>query len=98
MRIGKVVGHAVSTVKQPAFTGKTLLLVAPLAPDGLSNDVIVAVDSIGAGRGEIVLVVTGGAAARTPQTEGVPVDATVVAIVDQLKSDTWLNYSSEGEQ
>jgi ethanolamine utilization protein EutN len=57
--------------------------------------VIVGVDSVGAGRGEVVLVVTGGAAARTPQTQGAPVDATVIAIIDRVESDTWLDYRKE---
>jgi len=42
-----------------------------------------------------VLVVTGGAAARTPQTQGAPVDATVIAIIDRVESDTWLDYRKE---
>lgn len=95
MRLGRVVGHVVSTIKQDGLTGKTLLLVAPLSPDGESKEIIAAVDAIGAGRGEVVLVVTGGAAARTPKTEGAPVDAAVVAIVDRIESDTWLDYRKE---
>lgn len=95
MRLGRVVGHVVSTAKQEGLNGKPLLLVAPLSPKGVSDDVIVAVDSVGAGRGEVVLVVTGGAAARTPQTQGAPVDATVIAIIDRVESDTWLDYRKE---
>lgn len=96
MRVGKVIGHAVSTIKQGGLRGKTLLLVAPLSPDGVGTDVIVAVDSVGAGRGDVVLVVTGGAAARTEQTEGAPVDAAIVAIVDRLESDGWVDYRTDG--
>ncbi|MDZ7679790.1 MAG: EutN/CcmL family microcompartment protein [Acidimicrobiales bacterium] len=95
MRIAKVVGTAVSTAKLDALVGKKLLLVASLTEDGATGDVITAVDAVGAGRGEVVLVVTGGAAARTPSTEGAPVDATIVAIVDRIESDGWFDYTKE---
>jgi ethanolamine utilization protein EutN len=96
MRIGRVVGTAVSTAKLDPLVGKKFLLVAGLGPDGeTTRDVFVAVDAVGAGRGEVVLVVTGGAAARTPSTEGAPVDATIVAIVDRIESDGGFDYRKE---
>ena len=96
MRIGRVVGTAVSTAKSDELVGMKLLLVASLTPDGqTTGDVTAAVDVVGAGRGEVVLVVTGGAASRMPATQGAPVDAAIVAIVDRIESDGWLDYRKE---
>lgn len=95
MRIGRVIGNAVSTVKVDSLVGKKLLLIAGLSVDGEVRDVIVAVDAVGAGRGEVVLLVTGGVASRVPGMEGAAVDATIVAIVDTVESDGLFDYQKE---
>jgi ethanolamine utilization protein EutN len=60
-----VVGHAVSTVKHPSFTGWRLLLVQPLTPDGkIDGEPLLAIDSLGAGAGATVLLSNDGAGAR----------------------------------
>ena len=85
MRVCRVIGSVVSTVKSDGLAGTKLLVVAPVE-GGQPNDPIVAVDAVGAGRGEVVLVVTGGAARSLPATRNAPVDAVIIAIVDRLES------------
>jgi ethanolamine utilization protein EutN len=78
MRLATVLGQVVSTVKGPGLENFTLLLVQ----DALEAE-YVAVDLIGAGTGEVVLVVCGGAA-RVAAGAGIPVDRAAVAIVDTV--------------
>jgi ethanolamine utilization protein EutN len=65
MQLGRVVGHAVSTVKHPSLHGWRLLLVQPLTPDSKPDgEPLLAIDSIGAGAGSLVLLCNDGAEAR----------------------------------
>lgn len=65
MQLGRVVGHAVSTVKHPSMSGWRLLLVQVLAADGRPDgEPILAIDSLGAGVGHTVIVSNDGAGAR----------------------------------
>ena len=86
MILGRVVGQAVSTHKRPQFTGATLLLVQPETPQGVATGTtLLAVDSVGAGVSERVLVVIEGrAAAEALGRKGAPVDAAIVGIVDHV--------------
>ncbi len=89
MRLGKVAGTVVATRKDPRLEGLKLLVVSTLTPqmepDGGYE---VAVDTVQAGFREIVLLVTGSSARMTERTEKVPVDATIVGIVDAVNLDT----------
>jgi microcompartment protein CcmK/EutM len=92
VRIARVIGSVVSTVKADALTGAKLLVVVPLGETPAAEP-FVAVDTVGAGRGEVVLIATGGAARLADrQPTQAPVDSTIVAIVDRLETDTWVNY------
>lgn len=92
MRIARVIGSVVSTIKADTLTGAKLLVVAPLG-ETHAVEPYVAVDTVGAGRGEVVLVATGGAARLAErQASHAPVDSTIVAIVDRLETDAWVNY------
>jgi ethanolamine utilization protein EutN len=84
--LGRVVGHAVSTVKRPQFAGAKLLLVQPETPDGTAaGTMLLAVDGVGAGVHERVLVVVEGrAAGEIVGRTLAPVDAAIVGIVDQV--------------
>ena len=84
MLIGRVIGNLVSTVKHDVYRGTKLLLVQPLGLDmNPQGDVVVAVDTVGAGPGELVLVVREGAAAREVlEVEHAPVRSLVIGIVD----------------
>jgi len=83
MLFARVVGTVVATNKDPQLEGFKLLVLQVVDAFGKdTSQYVVAVDSVGAGMHEIVLFVTGSSARQTPVTEGKPVDATVMAIVD----------------
>jgi len=89
VRLARVVGQVVSTVKEPELNGFKLLLVYDLdylePPNGaVHRSPYVAVDLAGAGEGEVVIVTTGSAARVSARTAGAPVDLAVVGIVDTV--------------
>ncbi|MFT5142012.1 MAG: ethanolamine utilization protein EutN [Rhodothermales bacterium] len=85
MTLGKVVGTVWATRKDEQLVGLTLLIVRELALDGeLKDKFVVAVDSVGAGVGEVVLFVQGSSARQTEATKNKPVDAVITAIVDSM--------------
>ncbi len=81
MLIGKIVGSVVSTRKNEKLVGSKFMVVETLAETG---DVkrVVAVDNVGAGIGEMVLVATGSAARIGCDQERAPIDAAIVGIID----------------
>ncbi len=81
MLIGKVVGSVVSTRKNEKLIGSKFMIVEALAD---TNEIkrIVAVDNVGAGIGEMVLVATGSAARIGCDHENAPIDAAIVGIID----------------
>ncbi|MDY6315403.1 MAG: EutN/CcmL family microcompartment protein [Clostridia bacterium] len=83
MVIGKVVGSVVSTRKNTNLIGNKFLVIEPIEDMGINNK-IVAIDNVGAGIGEIVLVATGSAARIGCGQSDAPVDAAIVGIVDEL--------------
>ena len=87
MKLAKVVGTVVSTIKAPIFEQRALLLVDLLEPDGRrSGGYLVAVDTVGAGAGETVLVLDEGTSAR--QIVGAPygpLRTVIVGIVDAVE-------------
>ena len=82
MIIGKVIGSVVSTRKNENLIGCKFMVIEPLAELGEPNKKIVAIDNVGAGIGETVLVATGSAARIGCDMEDAPVDAAIVGIVD----------------
>ena len=84
MRLARIVGSVVATRKQPSLTGAKLLLAQPLGADGdPAGDTHLAIDAVGAGPGEIVLLVLEGRAAGAALgRSGAPVDAAIIGIVD----------------
>ena len=86
MQLGKVVGTVVSTRKDEKLEGLKLLIVKYVDVDCKpTGALVIAVDSFGAGIDEIVLVASGSSARQTKVTEGKPVDAVIMAIVDILE-------------
>ena len=86
MFIGKVVGTVVATKKSDGLTGKKLLIVSRLKGNFYAKDDFqVAIDCVGAGIGETVLIVTGSAARVTVNNEKCPVDASIVGIIDTFE-------------
>jgi len=87
MVLGKVIGTLVATRKEPTLEGLKLLVVRACDVDGnvgSSGAVVVAVDAVGAGLGEVVLYASGSSARQTQVTQNRPVDATIMAIVDEI--------------
>ncbi len=84
MLLAQVVGTVVSTQKEPSLQGLKLLLLRDVDIEGeLATKTVVAADAVGAGVGEMVLYASGSSARQTKYTDNRPVDAIVMAIVDQ---------------
>lgn len=83
-----MVGTVVSTQKHAKLHGAKLLLVQPELPDGTPRGTpVLAVDSVGAGVGErVLLVIEGKSAGDALGRKGAPVDAAIIGIVDQLET------------
>lgn len=85
MLLGRVVGEVWSTVKDEKLEGAKFLIVQQVdLQNKLMSNFIVAVDSVEAGLGDIVLVAQGSSARQTKQTTNKPVDAVIMGIVDRL--------------
>jgi len=83
--LGKVIGTVWATRKDENLTGMKFLIVRHVDLDyRLKDQYVVAVDSVGAGVGEVVLVASGSSARQTDVTKNKPVDAVIMAIVDKL--------------
>ena len=82
MIIGKVIGSVVSTRKMNTLVGNKFMVIEPLASTGEPSKKIIAIDNIGAGIGETVLVATGSAARIGSNMESSPIDAAIVGIID----------------
>ncbi len=84
MIIGKVVGHVVSTRKNENLIGQKLLIVEPLEnlKGNMGSSCFIAIDNVGAGVGETVLVACGSAARVGCGLDVAPVDAAIVGIID----------------
>ncbi len=90
MLLAKVTGSLVSTQKVDSMTGHRLVLVEPCRVDretgrlAGSGRSLVAVDTVGAGEGECVLLTQGSSARLTPGTKNLPVDTVIVGIIDSV--------------
>jgi len=91
MFLAKVTGSVVSTQKVDVMVGQKLIVVEPLRLNDKTRGELVGtgrtficVDTVGAGEGETVLIVQGSSARFTEQTKKLPVDATIIGIVDQV--------------
>jgi microcompartment protein CcmK/EutM len=89
MFLAKVIGTVVATQKNPKFQGMKLLLIQPYITreDALvqSGSSVVAVDSVGAGLGELVMFTQGSSARLTDITRDSPTDTVIVGIVDTVE-------------
>ena len=99
MIVARVLGTVVCTQKDSKLEGSKLHLVQPVEYQTLKGDgkPLVAVDSVGAGQGEIVLVVAGSSARQTAQTQNTPVDAVIMAIVDTIDMEGRTVYRKDAE-
>jgi ethanolamine utilization protein EutN len=87
-----VTGSVVATQKAESMTGHKLLVVEPYRLDEKSREKLVstgrtfiAVDTLGAGEGQFVLVTQGSSARLTPETKSLPIDAVVIGLIDTVR-------------
>ena len=86
MKLAIVTGTVTATAKDPQLVGQKLLVCDCIDASGkVTEPALVATDSLGAGVGNKVLVVTGSAARMLSGTSGVPVDAAICGIIDQVE-------------
>lgn len=102
MFIARVTGSVVSTQKVESMTGHKLLVVEPYRLDEKKRKSLVttgrtfiAVDTLGAGENDYVLITQGSSARLTPQTKTLPIDAVVIGIVDQVHIDKLSVYARD---
>jgi ethanolamine utilization protein EutN len=102
MFVAKVTGSLVSTQKVATLVGYKLMIVEPyrLEPNERKNLIttgrtFVAVDLLGAGEGDLVLITQGSTARLTPETKNMPLDTVIVGIVDRVHVDSACVYSRE---
>jgi microcompartment protein CcmK/EutM len=85
MKLGRIVGTVVASRKDPSLESLKLLIVVNLSTTlEREGGYVVAVDSVGAGVGEVILYATGSSARQTAVTKDRPVDAVIMAIVDSF--------------
>lgn len=94
MFVAKVTGSVVATHKVAAMVGHKLLVVEPYRIDPAdrrrltgTGRTFVAVDTVGAGQDEYVLIVQGSSARLTPETKNLPVDTAIIGIIDSVYVD-----------
>ena len=85
MLLAKIVGTVVATRKDPRLVSSKLLVVRPMDPRGKAEgNYLVAIDTVDAGVGETVLVVSGSSARMASGLKECPVDAAIIGIIDEV--------------
>ncbi len=104
MFVAKVTGSLVATQKVASMVGYKLLVVEPFRLETKERRTLVttgrtfiAVDTLGAGEGEFVLITQGSSARLTPETKNLPIDTVVVGIVDRVHIESLCVYSREND-
>ena len=102
MFVAKVTGSLVATQKVDSMVGHRLLVVEPYRLDPkdrrslvTTGRTFIAVDTVGAGEGEYVLITQGSSARLTPETKNLPIDTVVVGIVDSVHVESQRVFSRE---
>ncbi len=102
MFLARVTGSVVATHKVASMTGQKLLTVDPLRVDEKDGGKLkptgrtfVVVDAVGAGEGQVVLIVQGSSARFTPETKPLPVDAAIIGIVDTVQVQGEIVFKNE---
>jgi ethanolamine utilization protein EutN len=104
MFVAKVTGSLIATQKVESMRGWKLLLVEPYKLESSGNRKLVptgrtfvAVDTLGTGLGDYVLITQGSSARFTPETSKLPIDAVIIGIVDQVHVEKACVYHREEE-
>jgi microcompartment protein CcmK/EutM len=96
MRIALVIGSTISTIKDEVIRGRKLLIVRNSDTEGnATGDPYIAVDTVSAGTGDLVMVTDGSSARYTNQTTNAPVDAVIVGVIDSLELSGKVSYRKE---
>jgi len=96
MRIALVIGSTISTIKDEVIRGRKLLIVRNADTAGkATGEPYIAVDTVSAGTGDLVMVTEGSSARYTDQTTDVPVDAVIVGVIDSLEMSGKVTYRKE---
>ncbi len=105
MFLARITGSVVSTQKVESMVGQKLLVVEPLRVSEKDQTELVgtgrsfiAVDTVGAGEGEVVLIVQGSSARFTPETKPLPVDCAIIGIIDSVHVKAQKIFDSKGEE
>jgi microcompartment protein CcmK/EutM len=105
MFVAKVTGALVATQKTAAMVGHKLLVVEPYRLESQNRTSLVttgrtfvAVDTVGAGQGEFVLITQGSSARLTPETKNLPIDTVIIGIVDKVHVDNKCVFERETAQ
>ncbi len=86
MLIARVVGDVVATIKDEKIVGRKLLIVREVTTENeIVGKPVVAIDTVDAGVGDVVLIAQGSSARQTSSTKDTPTDAVIFAIVDSLE-------------
>ena len=94
MQIAFVIGTVVATMKDEKLRGRKLLLVREADLSGKATGVpFVAIDTVDAGKGDVVVITEGSSARQTVQTESLPVDAVIIAVVDSMETEGKTTFS-----
>ena len=89
MLLGRVVGTVVATRKDPRLEGKKLLVVRIIDPEGRDQGgYVIAVDTVGAGFKEKVLLVSGSSARMAGECKDCPVDTAIIGIIDSVEMNS----------
>ena len=93
VELGRISGTIVATQKNERLSGFKLLVVDLMKMDGVKTGTnLVAPDTVGAGSGEIVIIVRGSSARQAEGMAAIPVDATIIAIVDSIEMEGKIRY------
>lgn len=102
MFVAKVTGSLVSTQKAEAMVGYKLLVVEPYRLEAkerkslaTTGRTFIAVDMLGAGEGDFVLITQGSSARMTPETKNMPIDTVIIGIVDKIHVENACVYTRE---
>ena len=104
MFVAKVTGSLVATQKVDSMVGHKLLVVEPYRIDAQDRNrlvttgrTFVAVDTVGAGEGEFVLITQGSSARLTPETKNLPIDTVIVGLIDTVHVDHNCVFRRDGD-
>lgn len=96
MQIARVIGSTVATIKDEKLTGRKLLIVREADESGQPvGKPYVAVDTVDAGTGDLVLIAAGSSARQTMLTKDSPVDAVIMAVIDSLEVNGQVTFRKQ---